>query len=80
MYEYNSSWPPELQEVERRRYRAECKVRCLEASLDRISMAEFDSVMNQIEAAQSELYSAALEALRLKCSFFSMPCMEEGES
>ena len=73
MYEYNFSWPPELQEAERRRYRAECKVRCLEASLDRISMAEFDSVMAQIEAAQMELYAAAQEELRLRCEWCSSP-------
>lgn len=66
MYEYNPAWPLELQEAEKRRYRAVCRVRCLTASLDRIGLEEFDQVMAQIEAAQSEVYAAAGDVLRLK--------------
>lgn len=59
MYEYNSKWPDELKEAERRRYRAECKVRCLTAALDRVDPGGFDALMVQIEAAQQELQAAA---------------------
>lgn len=66
MYEFNPAWPPELQEAERRRYRAVCKVRCLTASLDHIGPEEFEPVMDQIEAAQAEVYAAGYSALDLK--------------
>ena len=66
MYEYNPAWPPELQEAERRRYRAACKVRCLTSSLDRIRPEEFEQVMNQIEEAQAEAYTQGHLVLAMK--------------
>ena len=65
MYEYNSRWSDELKEAERRRYRAECKVRCLTANLDRTEPGNFDALMSQIEAAQKELQDAA--ARKFQC-------------
>lgn len=61
MFTYNASWPQELQEAERRRYRAACRVRCLESSLDRIDPGEFDQVMDQLEAS-----AAGYEVIRLR--------------
>ena len=61
------AWP----EAERRRYRAACRVKMLEAQLDRIGPEEFDQLMEQIEAAQAEVYEAGGDVLRLKWKFYS---------
>lgn len=66
-------WPQELQEAERRRYRAACRVRCLESSLDRINPAEFDQVMDQLEAAIMEVQMAANEVQRLQLKHAARP-------
>lgn len=52
--------------LERRRYRAECKVRCLEANLDRIDPREFDLLMEQLEAAQEDAKAACLALCALQ--------------
>lgn len=52
------AWPDELKEAERCRYRAECKLRCLTAALDRTPPEAFDALMAQIEQAQRELQQA----------------------
>lgn len=65
MYRYCESWPPELKQAEQRRYRAECKVRCLTAALDRTAPECFDALMLQIEQAQQELLQASMKALDL---------------
>lgn len=59
------AWPEELKEAERRRYRAECKLRCLISALDRIDPAEFDGLMAQIEQARAEVQKAGAEKIRL---------------
>ena len=64
MYDYNSAWSDELKAAERRRYRAECKVRCLTAALDRTAPEGFETLMTQIEAAQAELENAAAQKFR----------------
>lgn len=61
------AWPEELKETERRRYRAECRLRCLTAALDRVDPTEFDSIMAQIEATREELYAAGYAKLGLLC-------------
>ena len=66
MFTYNASWPQELQEAERRRYRAACRVRCLESSLDRIDPGEFDQVMDQLESSKLEASAAGYEVIRLR--------------
>lgn len=65
MTNWCEAWPEELKEAERRRYRAECKLRCLTAALDRVDPAEFDSIMAQIEATREELYVASSTKLAL---------------
>ena len=47
--------------AERRRYRASCKVRCLEANLTRIDPQEFDQLMDQLKAAKEEAKAAFCE-------------------
>lgn len=69
--EYCAAWPPELKEAERRRYRAACRVEMLEAQLSRIGPEEFDQLMEQIEAAQAEVYEAGGDVLRLKWKFYN---------
>ena len=53
-FEYCPAWPDGLKELSRRQYRAACRIRNLEASLDRISPNDFDRVMDQLEAARTE--------------------------
>ena len=48
-----------------------CRVKMLEAQLDRIGPEEFDQLMEQIEAAQAEVYEAGGDVLRLKWKFYS---------
>lgn len=69
MFTYCSAWPQELQKAERRRYRAACRVRCLESSLDRINPTEFDQVMDQLEAALVEAQAAGAEVIRLQAKY-----------
>lgn len=71
MYDYNSAWSDELKEAERSRYRAECKVRCLTAALDRTPPEGFEALMAQIEAAQKELENAAAHKLRCLWAWFN---------
>lgn len=54
------AWTEEKKEAERRVYRARCRLRCLEANLDRIELERFDELMVQIESARMELHSAIL--------------------
>ena len=65
MFTYCPSWPQELQDAERRRYRAACRVRCPESSLDHIDPADFDQVMDQLETAIMEAQVAGTEVQRL---------------
>lgn len=69
MTNWCEAWPEELKEAERRRYRAECKLRCLTAALDRVDPVEFDSLMAQIEATREELYSASRTKLDMLWKF-----------
>lgn len=66
MREFNPCWPPLLKEAERRNYRAECKLRCLTSSLDRIDPEDFDQVMDQIEEARKEVFETGSKFFELK--------------
>ena len=68
--EYCAAWPQELKEAEQRRYRAVCRVKMLEAQLDRIGPEEFDQLMEQIEAAQAEVYEAGLEFTKQRWRYY----------
>lgn len=65
MVTWCEAWSEELKEAELRRYRAECRLRCLTSSLDRIDLAEFDGLMAQIEQARAEVQKAGAEKIRL---------------
>lgn len=45
----------------------------LEARLDRIRPEEFDRLMDELEAAQAEVYEAGDDVLRLKWKFYNGP-------
>ncbi len=62
---YRLSDPPELREAERRCYRLQCLIHCLESNLARISPEEFEPLMDKIEAAHEELEIAAYQKLIL---------------
>lgn len=61
-----NNYAEKIAALERRRYRAECRVRCLEANLDRIDPQEFDVLMDSIEAAQAEMRDAYFALLSLQ--------------
>ena len=69
MYEYNRNWSDELKQAEQRRYRAECKVLCLTAALDRTPPEAFDELMRQIEQAQQELHCAGNDKFNCLCQW-----------
>ena len=58
---YCQAWPDALKDLSRRHYRAMCRLRCLEAALDRTDPDDFDALMNQIEATQQEVYTLAVD-------------------
>ncbi|MBE7004705.1 MAG: hypothetical protein E7425_10600 [Ruminococcaceae bacterium] len=67
MYDYNlAAHGPEYAAAEDRRYRAECRVRVLESSLDRIDMRDFDRVMSELMDARAELWAAGQIVLDLR--------------
>lgn len=70
-FSYNESWPDALKDAERQRYRACCKVRCLEASLDRIDWSEFEAVMNELEAARAEVLVMGKRAFGLRVAWLN---------
>lgn len=60
-YSYCEAWPDELKELNRKRYRAICRVRNLEASIKRVSPYEFDAVMDELEQAQEQVQALAIQ-------------------
>ena len=66
-YDYNLiSRGGDFAAAEQRRYRAECRVRVLESSLDRIDMKDFDRTLDELTAARAELHEAAWAVLNLR--------------
>lgn len=63
---YCAAWPEELKDLSRRHYRLVCRVRNLESAIDRVSPAEFDGVMDQLEAARAEMFKVASAFLTAK--------------
>lgn len=64
--EYCEAWPQELKEAERQCYHAACRVKMLEAKLDRSDPSEFDQLMDQLDAAYSEMWRAGYRKMGLK--------------
>lgn len=72
-----------LREYERRRYHAECLVRCLEAKLERVEpfSVDYDLLMHQLDQAADEVHAAALALVSAKletcettgCNFGELP-------
>jgi len=66
VYRWCEAWPQEVKEAEKRLYRANCRVRCLEAALDRCDPEDFDDLMAQIEEAQEEVWKASYARVLLR--------------
>lgn len=65
------TWPDEVKEAWSKQNKLACRYRCLEAQLDRIDYAEFESLFNELEKVQRDLLDArqSFEQLqRLHCS------------
>ncbi len=56
----------ELREAEQLLYRAQCRVRCLEANLDRIDPEDFEPLMDSLEAARRDVMDAGLREARAR--------------
>lgn len=65
-YAYCPAWPQERKDAEARLYRAACRLRCLESSLDRTDPEDFDDLMVQIEKAVEEVSAAGQECTKLR--------------
>ena len=68
-----ADYAEKLRTLERRRYRAECEARCLEAHLTRIDPKEFDWLMTRLEAVQEELRTIFFERCALQSREVSTP-------
>ena len=70
MYDFSfASVSEACHSAEWRRYNAECRIRCLEAGLERIDPDDpeaFERIMNQLSAAHAELSAAAQEVIELR--------------
>lgn len=66
IYELNPFWSAERKAAEFQVYRAQCKMRCIEAKLNRINLEQFDELMVLLEAAQNELFAALEVRSRLR--------------
>ncbi len=61
----------ELREAERLSYRAQCRVRCLEANLDRIDPEDFEPLMESLEAARQEAMDAGFREVRARFALYN---------
>ena len=61
MFEFVSAWPDEVKALNRARYRAICRMRNLEASIERVSPHEFDGMMDELEQAQEEVQALSIK-------------------
>ena len=86
--EYCAAWPQELKEAERRRYRAACRVKMLEAQLDRIGPEEFDQLMEADRGGtgrglrgRGRCAAAEMEVLqRRRMAIRKAPCINADQS
>lgn len=52
------TWPDEVKEAWHKQNKLACRYRCLEAQLDRIDYAEFESLFTELEKVQRDLLEA----------------------
>ena len=64
--ELNPFWSAERKDAEFQIYRAQCKLRCLEAKLNRVDLEQFDELMVLLEAAWNELFTALNTRTRVR--------------
>ena len=66
---YCDAWPDELKRANNRRMRAVYRLQNLQNYIKRADPAEFDSVMEQLEAAYDEVHDSAMEFLELNYEY-----------
>ena len=66
MFSYCDGDSPELKELKRKRDRAVCRVKCLEANITRIDYREFDTLMDELENAQAEVRTLSIAVIKLE--------------
>ena len=59
-FDFCAAWPDDLKEVSRECYRLYCRVRNLEANIERVPPRDFDAVMGDLEQAREKLYVSSL--------------------
>lgn len=61
MTDFCFAWPDELKEMHRVYYRALCRMKNLEAYIERVTPYEFDAVMDELEQAQKQVQALAIQ-------------------
>ena len=79
IFELNQSWPDELKELSRRRYRAACRVANLENAVTHADPTAFDDVMDRLEAAQDELRTVGRAFMVARLGWESKQIVAAGE-
>lgn len=62
---YCHAWHAFVKAAWKKYYRLQCRLRCLQANLDRIDYADFDNLFCELEKVQQDLFSSRLELEQL---------------
>lgn len=65
-YEYDPKWPPELKAATRSKYRALCRVVCLEGKLPNTNPDELGPLLDELVAANEDLIEKAYNFANMK--------------
>lgn len=60
-FDYCPEWPEEIKVLYRSRYRAVCRMKNLEAYIERVTPREFDAVMDELENAREEVQTISMQ-------------------
>ena len=61
MPDFCLAWPDEVKALSRAHYRAVCRMKNLEAYIERVSPYEFDAVMDVLEQAHEQVQALAIQ-------------------
>ncbi len=61
-----NTWPAALKEAWRKQNKLRCRLRCLEGCLDRTDYSDFETLFNELEKVQQELFQACFEFEQLQ--------------
>lgn len=62
---YRHTWPAPVKAAWRKHNSLQCRLRCLQANLDRIAYADFDDLISELEKVQQDLFASRLELEQL---------------